>query len=91
MKNILKMLSLASLLIFVHACSKDDDNQVIIQGHAPHLNIPEFDTKMMMGMEKMGLDYGAHAEMKTLASKIIQDQEKEIKELQEWLLVNNNK
>jgi|GEM_PF-4260402 len=39
----------------------------------------------------MELDYGTHAEMKTMASKIIEDQEKEIKELQEWLLANNNK
>ncbi|MGV3706481.1 MAG: DUF305 domain-containing protein [Arcticibacter sp.] len=206
MKNTLKVLSLASLLFFAQACSKDDDNQITIQehdknqmmiimhqmmdkmnamqmtkdpdndfammmkmhhqgaidmanaelksgtdatmkaiaqkmitaqtqeiaqlntfvqGHAAHLNVPEFDTKMMMGMEKMGrnadlqiingridhdfailmtghhqsaiemskmeLDYGTHAEMKTMASKIIEDQEKEIKELQEWLLANNNK
>ncbi len=42
-------------------------------------------------MAKMELDYGTHAEMKTMASKIIEDQEKEIKELQEWLLANNNK
>jgi len=206
MKNTIKMLSLASLLIFAQACSKDDDNQVTIQehdknqmmtimhqmmdkmnamqmtkdpdndfammmtmhhqgaidmanaelkdgtdatmkaiaqkmitaqtqeiaqlntflkGHAPHLSLPEFDAKMMMGMEKMGrnadlqvingridhdfailmtghhqsaiemskmeLDYGTHTEMKTMASKIIEDQEMEIKELQEWLLANKNK
>lgn len=96
-----------------------------LQGHAPHLNVPEFDSKMMMGMEKMGrnadlqiingntdhdfamlmighhqsaiemaqmeLDYGTHEEMKTMASKIIEEQQKEIKDLQEWLLANNNK
>ncbi|SFF43242.1 Uncharacterized conserved protein, DUF305 family [Pedobacter antarcticus] len=96
-----------------------------LQGHPPHLNVPEFDAKMMMGMEKMGrnadlqiingntdhdfamlmighhqsaiemaqmeLDYGTHEEMKTMASKIIEDQQKEIKDLQEWLLANNNK
>lgn len=95
-----------------------------LQGHAPHLNVPEFDSKMMMGMEKMGrnadlqiingntdhdfamlmighhqsaiemaqmeLDYGTHEEMKTMASKIIEEQQKEIKDLQEWLLANNN-
>ena len=96
-----------------------------LQGHPAHLNVPEFDSKMMMGMEKMGrnadlqiingntdhdfamlmighhqsaiemaqmeLDYGTHEEMKTMASKIIEDQQKEIKDLQEWLLANNNK
>lgn len=96
-----------------------------LQGHPTHLNVPEFDAKMMMGMEKMGrnadlqiingntdhdfamlmighhqsaiemaqmeLDYGTHEEMKTMASKIIEDQQKEIKDLQEWLLANNNK
>lgn len=96
-----------------------------LQGHPAHLNVPEFDAKMMMGMEKMGrnadlqiingntdhdfamlmighhqsaiemaqmeLDYGTHEEMKTMASKIIEDQQKEIKDLQEWLLANNNK
>jgi len=96
-----------------------------LQGHAPHLDVPEFDNKMMVGMEKMGrnadlqiingntdhdfamlmishhqsaiemaqmeLDYGTHEEMKTMASKIIEDQQKEIKDLQEWLLANNNK
>lgn len=95
-----------------------------LQGHAPHLNVPEFDSKMMMGMEKMGrnadlqiingntdhdfamlmighhqsaiemaqmeLDYGTHEEMKTMASKIIEEQQKEIKDLQEWLLANSN-
>lgn len=95
-----------------------------LQGHAPHLNVPDFDSKMMMGMEKMGrnadlqiingntdhdfamlmighhqsaiemaqmeLDYGTHEEMKTMASKIIEEQQKEIKDLQEWLLANNN-
>lgn len=96
-----------------------------LQGHQAHLNVPEFDAKMMMGMEKMGrnadlqiingntdhdfamlmighhqsaiemaqmeLDYGTHEEMKTMASKIIEEQQKEIKDLQEWLLANNNK
>lgn len=96
-----------------------------LQGHPAHLNVPEFDSKMMMGMEKMGrnadlqvingntdhdfamlmighhqsaiemaqmeLDYGTHEEMKTMASKIIEEQQKEIKDLQEWLLANNNK
>ena len=96
-----------------------------LQGHPAHLNVPEFDAKMMMGMEKMGrnadlqiingntdhdfamlmighhqsaiemaqmeLDYGTHEDMKTMASKIIEDQQKEIKDLQEWLLANNNK
>ena len=95
-----------------------------LQGHAPHLNVPEFDSKMMMGMEKMGrnadlqiingntdhdfamlmighhqsaiemaqmeLDYGTHEEMKIMASKIIEEQQIEIKDLQEWLLANNN-
>ncbi|CAM4205402.1 MULTISPECIES: DUF305 domain-containing protein [Pedobacter] len=205
MKNRLKMLSLASLLIFAQACSKDDNqitiqehdkNQMMtimhqmmdkmdamemtkdpdndfammmtmhhqgaidmanaelkdgtdatmkaiaqkmisaqtqeiaqlntfLQAHPAHLSVPEFDAQMMMGMEKMGrnadlqiingridhdfailmaqhhqsaiemskmeLDYGTHSEMKTMASNIIEDQEKEIKELQEWLLANNNK
>ncbi|MEJ5962960.1 DUF305 domain-containing protein [Pedobacter immunditicola] len=96
-----------------------------LQGHDPHLNVPEFGAKMMMGMEKMGrnadlqiingntdhdfaillithhqsaiemaqmeLDYGTHEELKTMASKMIEDQEKEIQDLQEWLLANNNK
>jgi len=96
-----------------------------LQGHAPHLDVPEFDNKMMVGMEKMGrnadlqiingntdhdfamlmishhqsaiemaqmeLDYGTHEDIKTMASKIIEDQQKEIKDLQEWLLANNNK
>lgn len=96
-----------------------------LQGHPAHLNVPEFDSKMMMGMEKMGrnadlqiingntdhdfamlmighhqsaiemaqmeLDYGTHEEMKTMASKIIEEQQKEIKDLQEWLLANNDK
>ena len=96
-----------------------------LDGHAAHLNIPEFDAKMMMGMEKMGrsadlhiingridhdfailmtvhhqsaiemaqmeMDYGTHTEMKTMAAKIIEDQQKEITELQEWLLTNENK
>src|SRR5690606_32681916 len=33
MKNTLKVLSLASLLFFAQACSKDDDNQITIQEH----------------------------------------------------------
>jgi uncharacterized protein (DUF305 family) len=99
--------------------------EAFLKGHPAHLNVPEFDAKMMMGMEKMGrnadlqiingntdhdfamlmighhqsaiemaqmeLNYGTHEEMKTMASKIIEEQQKEIKDLQEWLLANNNK
>ena len=94
-----------------------------LQGHSPHLNVPEFDNKMMMSMEKMGrnadlqiingkidhdfailmithhqsaiemskmeLDYGTHTELKNMAVKMIEDQEKEIKNLQEWILAAN--
>ena len=42
-------------------------------------------------MAQMELNYGTHEEMKTMASKIIEEQQKEIKDLQEWLLANNNK
>lgn len=96
-----------------------------LQTHSPHLNDPEFDQMMMMGMEKSSKEsdlqvingntdhdfatlmiphhqsaiensrlvllHGHEESMKQMAIKIIDEQEKEISELQDWLLARGHK
>lgn len=96
-----------------------------LQTHSPHLNDPEFDQMLMMGMEKSSKEsdlqiingntdhdfatlmiphhqsaiensrlvllHGHEESMKQMAIKIIDEQEKEISELQDWLLARGHK
>ncbi|WP_423147811.1 DUF305 domain-containing protein [Rubrolithibacter danxiaensis] len=96
-----------------------------LQAHSPHLNDPNFDQMMMMGMDKSGKEadlqvingnidhdfamlmighhqsaiensrlellHGHEESMKQMATKIIAEQEKEISELQDWLLARGHK
>ena len=96
-----------------------------LQAHSPHLNVPEFDQMIMMGMEKSSKEsdlqvingntdhdfailmiqhhqsaiensrlvllHGHEESMKQMAIKIIDEQEKEISELQDWLLARGHK
>ncbi|MET3115758.1 uncharacterized protein (DUF305 family) [Pedobacter sp. CG_S7] len=54
MKNNLIMLSLAGLMIFAQACSKDDDNQITIQEHDKNqmMSIMHIMMEKMMTMQK---------------------------------------
>ena len=96
-----------------------------LQAHSPHLNVPEFDQMIMMGMEKSSKEsdlqvingntdhdfailmiqhhqsaiensrlvllHGHEESMKQMAIKIIDEQEKEFSELQDWLLARGHK
>lgn len=96
-----------------------------LQSHSPHLNDPDFDQMVMMGMDKSGKEadlqiingdtdhdfailmighhqsaiensrlellHGHEESMKQMAAKIIDAQEKEISELQDWLLARGHK
>lgn len=54
MKNNIRMLSLAGLMILVQACSKDDDNQITIQEHDKNEMMSIMHSMMgkMMSMQK---------------------------------------
>lgn len=115
MKTTIKTLSMAALLLFTQACSKDDDNMIKIQGHDENTMMgimhtmedemmamemsmdPDDDFAVMMKMHHQGaidmanavLKEGDDPQMKEMAQKIISAQQAEIVQLDAFLAVHN--